>query len=62
MDADRERDELLQSIQRLEADKTQTRAKIRQLSDINESVQRRVVVSCWIFRTQVFGSWPDSGH
>ncbi|KAJ5829118.1 uncharacterized protein N7525_007371 [Penicillium rubens] len=35
-DADRERDELLQSIQRLEADKTQTTAKIRQLSDIND--------------------------
>lgn len=35
-DADRERDELLQSILRLEADKTQATAKIRQLSDTND--------------------------
>ncbi|OGE46625.1 hypothetical protein PENARI_c161G02790 [Penicillium arizonense] len=35
-DADRERDELLGSIQRLEADNAQATAKIRQLSDTND--------------------------
>ena len=41
-DADRERDELLQSIQRLEADKTQATAKIRQLSDTNDQNLARI--------------------
>lgn len=41
-DADRERDELLQSIQRLEAEKTQATAKIRQLSDTNDQNLARI--------------------